>query len=107
MYEAIEKHRMKDKIKLIGIGANNSPFEVAYFRKTYQIPFPLFSDGDMAIFNALGGQVRTPYFIALKVKKKGMHRIFFTHLGGFDKAQTFLQSIIKASGLKQEVCDEK
>jgi hypothetical protein len=91
---------MKGKIKLIGIGANNSPFEIKYFRDTYQVPFPLFPDGDMAIHTALGGEVRTPYFIGLKIKEKGTHEIFFTQLGGFEKADAFLKTIIKASGLK-------
>ncbi len=85
---------------MIGIGANNSPFEVKHFRDTYEIPFPLFPDGDMAIYAALGGDIRTPYFIGLKVMEKGTHEIFFTQLGGFEKADEFLRLIIKESGLK-------
>jgi hypothetical protein len=91
---------MKGKIKLIGIGANNSPFEVKHFRDTYQIPFPLFPDGDMTIHSELGGEVRTPYFIGLRLKKKAVPEIFFTQLGGFEKADAFLQVIVKASGLQ-------
>lgn len=91
---------MKGKIKLVGIGANNSPFEVKHFKDTYQVPFPLFPDGDMAIHNALGGEVRTPYFIGLKIKEKGAPEIFFTQLGGFKNADAFLHTIVKASGLK-------
>ena len=100
LYEAIEKSDMKEKFKLIGIGANNSAFEIKHFKDTYQVPFPLFPDGDMAIHNALGGEVRTPYFMGLKIKGKAAPEIFFTHLGGFKKADAFLDTILKASGLK-------
>ena len=95
---------MKGKIKLIGIGANNSLFEVKHFRDTYQIPFPLFADGDMAIYNALGGKLRTPYFIGLKIKDKGAHEVFFTQLGGFEKADAFYGELIGCARGRRSDC---
>jgi len=100
LYETIKKHKLQDKIKLIGLGANNSTFEVDFFRKSYDVPFPLFADGDMAIYNALGGELRTPYFMGVKIKEKGSAEIFYTLLGGFENPEEFLQVIIKESGLE-------
>jgi peroxiredoxin len=100
LYETIKKHKLQDKIKLIGLGANNSTFEVDFFRKSYEVPFPLFADGDMAIYNALGGELRTPYFMGVKIKEKGSVEIFYTLLGGFENPEEFLQVIIKQSGLE-------
>ena len=100
LYEAIEKGGMKGRIKLIGIGANNNTFEVTYFKKTYHIPFPLFPDGEMTIYSALGGEIRTPYFIAFKIDQKGGSDIFYTQTGGFENVDDFLHSIIKEAGLK-------
>ena len=100
LYQLIEKHPdLKHKIKLIGIGAGNSPFEVNVFKKTYQIPFPLFSDKDWTIHKACG-EVRTPFFIVVRINEDRTHQIVHTQLGDFPGAEPFLDLILKASELK-------
>ena len=100
LYRKIEADSLlKGKIKLIGIGVGNSPYEVAAFKKKYQIPFPLFPDRDFKI-HQLVGEVRTPYFIGAKVNPNGTHRIFFSRLGVLGDVDQFLAEIIKLSGVK-------
>ena len=100
LYTFIEKNPdLKNKIKLIGIGAGNTPFEVEVYKKPYQVPFPLFPDKDFTIHKACA-EVRTPYFIVVKINEDGTHQIVHAQLGGYPGAEPFLDIVLKASGLK-------
>jgi peroxiredoxin len=100
MYQAIEKNPdFKTRIKLVGIGAGNSPYEVEVFKKTYQVPFPLFADGDFTVHKAIG-EVRTPHFIAIKITEGGTHQVVLSQSGDFQGAEAFLEKVLKTSGLK-------
>lgn len=102
LYSIIEGNPyLKDKIKLIGIGAGNSSFEVGIYKKKYNVPFPLFPDEDFTIHKCIG-EVRTPYFLGVKINTDGTHRVFYSQLGKFKGAESFLELILKESGLKQE-----
>ena len=90
---------LKDKIKLIGIGAGNSYYEVEVFKKAYHTSFPLFPDNDFTIHKALG-DVRSPYFIAIRINQDGTHKVVHSELDSFKEAHEFLELIITASGLK-------
>jgi thiol-disulfide isomerase/thioredoxin len=99
LYQAIEDNPdLKGKIKLLGIGVGNSIFEVGVFKKTYTIPFPLFADEELIIHKSLG-EVRTPYFIAVKIQKDKTPRVIFSELGSMNGAKSFLKKIIQLADL--------
>ena len=100
LYRLIENNPdIKNKIKLIGIGAGNSFYEVEVYKKTYTVPFPLFPDKDFTIHKACG-EVRTPYFMVIKINEDGTHQIVHNQLGNYPGAEPFLELVLKASGLK-------
>ena len=100
MFRKIEADaRLKGTVKLIGIGVGNSAFEVNHFKKVYDIPFPLFPDGDFVIHKKLG-EVRTPYFIGIKILANGHHKVYYSRLGGAKDADALLQKLLKESGVR-------
>ena len=102
LYRQIENNPdLRNKIKLIGIGAGNTPTEIEVFKQTHNIPFPIFPDEDLTIHNLLG-EVRIPSFIAIRMEKDGSHKIVHTHLGGLGDTTLFLALMVEAYGIKQE-----
>ena len=99
LYQAVNNDaNLKGTIKMIGIGVGNTPLEVEVFKKTYGVPFPLFPDEDYSIHKAIG-EVRTPYFISLKINADKSLSVFHTKEGGFKDASRFLKQLVTAAGL--------
>jgi len=90
---------LKGKVKLIGIGAGNSPFEVEVFRKKYSIQFPIFPDEKLAIQKVISGPIRTPTFVAVKRSDGKRLSVQHSHVGRISPEQ-FLKEVIAASNRK-------
>lgn len=85
-------------IKMIGLGASNSQFEVEHFGETYDVLFPLFPDKDMSMYKALEG-AGTPGFVGYKLKGVDAPVNVLRNAGGFYSADDFLKDLIENSGL--------
>jgi len=107
LHNQIENHPdFKGKIKLIGIGAGNSQSEIDVFKQKNNIRFPVFPDQDFSIHKALG-EVRIPFFIAIRINRDRSHEIVHTHLGGLTDIQGLLDLMYDAYGIPQEDLQRK
>ncbi len=90
---------LKGKIKILGIGAGNTVFEVKTFKKKYAVEFPLIPDGDYKAHKILG-EVRTPYFIVVKMSDAGNPEVVYSKLGAHADIEAFLADVIKLAGVQ-------
>ena len=85
------------RIRVIGLGASNSQFEVDYFRDTYNVPFPLFPDKDLSMYKKFGGE-GTPGFIGSLYRKGEKPIVVLRQSGGFESAEGFLALLLQRAG---------
>jgi len=100
LFQAIEKDpELKGRIKILGLGAGNSAYEVGVYKKTYNVPFPLIPDERLALHKALG-ETRTPYFILVRLDQGGDGLVTYSELAGFKGVESFLEILRKSAGIK-------
>jgi peroxiredoxin len=100
LYRRIESDpQLGGKVKIIGVGAGNSPFEVNIFRKEYRIPFPLFADNNFTIHKCLG-ETRTPYFFVVATGSGTPPKVIYSKLGGIEDLDAFLKTIRVRAGIE-------
>jgi len=100
MHELIKSKGLSGKIRMVGLGAGNSAFEVNVFREKFSTPFPLIPDQDFAAYKLLG-QVGTPFYYVLKRQGDGFV-IVDTQLGCVTSAEAFLNAALEKTGLSKE-----
>lgn len=88
----VDMPQLKDRVKILGIGAGNSAFEVEVFRQTYHIPFPLVPDEDYSVHRALG-KVRTPYFWIISMINPAKPLVVYSKAGGIEDLDQFIKLI--------------
>jgi len=95
LYGLVESNpALTGKVKIIGIGAGNTSFEVATYKKKYSVAFPLIPDADFKIHKVVG-EVRTPYFIAVKITDGGRNEVVYSRLGALKDVEQFLEQIVR------------
>lgn len=92
LYAQIGGADLADKIKLVGVGAGNSDFEVNVFKEKYELNFPVFSDLKFTAHKAVG-EVGTPFMYVLKKAPSGGYDILLGSLGRMDSPDKFLETV--------------
>ncbi|MGZ3534744.1 MAG: TlpA family protein disulfide reductase [Thermodesulfobacteriota bacterium] len=84
LYSYIETNpRLRGKVKMVGIAAGNGLHEVGIYKKTYQIPYPVFADPKFDAHTAVGSP-RTPFTIWTRKDAQGRDIVVSAHLGAVD-----------------------
>lgn len=98
VYRLAEEYSQNGKsIKLIGLGASNTKFEVDFFKESFEVPFPLFPDKSLSIYKMLGGE-GTPGFVAVRYSPEKKPEIIYRQSGGFDDAADFFSLLLQKAG---------
>jgi AhpC/TSA family len=92
VYDAIQKDaRSKGKIKIFGIAIGNTGNEVETYKAAYKVLFPVLTDFDFSVHDALG-KPRVPYTIYVKKTAKGKS-VVDIHQGVLDSAEIVLKKV--------------
>jgi len=95
LYKTIEaRPDLKGKIKIIGIGTRDTLKDVAKFKEEYEVPFPLFADKNMSIFNQLAA-TGTPTLIGVKLLEDGTYSILFRKAGSIGDVPWFIDFLLE------------
>lgn len=97
LYNLLESRGLAGRIKILGVGAGNSPMEVELFRTKFDVPFPLVADQDFHVHDVCG-KVGTPYFYVL-AKKPGekAYKVVISRLGRMDSPESFAADVLAAA----------
>lgn len=90
MYDELVAKVPGDRIKVIGIGAGNTPFEVNFYAKKYEVAFPLFDDENFVAHKALGDVGTPAYYL---VDMKNGRKVLYFREGELEDKSGLLQRI--------------
>lgn len=100
-YAMLKASPQGKKLKMLGVGAGNTQFEVDYFREKFAVAFPLFSDENYEALDILAGDVGTPYYMLVRLSPKGKeHKVLYRKEGRIAEVKDFFDTVVKKSGLK-------
>jgi peroxiredoxin len=95
VYDEIERRAdLRGRVKILGIGVGDTPFEVRSFKEKFHVPFPMFADKERKITKGIVIP-GTPMFMAVKPNGAGSHERFFLWTGEFEDASRFLSGVVK------------
>ncbi len=91
---------LKGKVKIIGVGIGNTPFEVDVFRKNFHVPFPLLPDDAFQMRIISQQQFRTPTFIIASTGAGEAFKVLNVHVGRIKEPGEYLTILKGFQGKK-------
>jgi len=96
IFERLTAAPQAARVRFLGIGAGNTPYEIEYFRKKHPSAMPLLADEDYGLHKTFMN-VRTPSFFVLKKLPTGGFTVVFYREGGFIDDDAFFKQILGAA----------
>jgi peroxiredoxin len=95
----IDDPSLASRVKMIGIGVGNTTYEVDLYRKTFEIPFPLFPDRSRHLARQL--EIReTPTFVGFAFAPDGTLRRILHVSGPIGDVEEFLTRLLELAYLE-------
>lgn len=91
MFNQVLASDKASRIRFVGVGAGNTPFEVAFYRKKFTVQFPLFEDPNYVAHKAVGN-VGTPAYYLIDLRDRKRETLLF-HEGEIKDKAAFLQQM--------------
>ncbi len=98
VFAAIQEQGLGKNLKVLGLGVNNTEFELTLFRNKYGVGFPLVMDEEMAVVTQ-AGVVGTPTYFLLDLRGQSLLVLHVVE-GRMDSPERFLKTIRSATGLE-------
>ncbi|WFS63280.1 TlpA disulfide reductase family protein [Pseudodesulfovibrio thermohalotolerans] len=92
MFARTQASDKADRVRFVGIAAGNTPFEVAFYRKKFDVQFPLFEDPEYVAHKALNN-VGTPAYYLVDLRD-GKRTILIFHEGEIKDKGAFLKTVL-------------
>jgi thiol-disulfide isomerase/thioredoxin len=93
IYSLVESSDLKGKVKFVGVGIGNTPFEINVFREKYGVKFPLFPDDNLSIQKVASEPIRTPTFLIVAPLKDRTLNVKYTQVGRIKDRIAFVDKI--------------
>lgn len=89
LFQAVSTGELKSKLKILGVGMGNTPFEVKLFREKYKMSMPLSVDTEYEMHSLMGSPGTPSYVLVRNAGGKSM--VVFVQEGRFHSPDKFLE----------------
>lgn len=99
VFASIQRQGLGDELKVLGVGVNNTEFELELFKSKYGVLFPLVPDQNMTTIEKAGVMGTPTYFLLDLRDGSQAPKVLHVHEGRADDADSFLRTILREAGL--------
>jgi len=89
---------LKDNVKILALAVGNQEWEIKFFKKTFDVPYPMIPDAKFELSYKLG-VFKAPYHLVIK-KDTGKMIVAMSHKTLLDSSSTYFESLSNLLTLK-------